>query len=197
MKFLKTMLVLFMSFIMISANSQNVSVNAYVSSNSTNLLGGDVFVTLKPGVVVGVGGSHATSTFFNSEKKDGNDFTNVNYNLAQMPATLKLFNSFVENRGTVSGLVGYSFKSNTTVIGDLGVAFNQTINLFTSAQFNPSNVYPKSTLGYQSKGSSQFTYGGSVIQNFGRLGAMVGYNNVQKFKIGVSFRITPTKMFKY
>ena len=56
MKFLKSILVLFMSFIVMSASSQTVSANAYLGTNSTHLLGGDLFVTLKNGMVFGVGG---------------------------------------------------------------------------------------------------------------------------------------------
>jgi hypothetical protein len=34
-------------------------------------------------------------------------------------------------------------------------------------------------------------------ENFGgRFGVMLGYNNIQSFKFGLSYKITPTSMFK-
>lgn len=199
MKSLKFFFVLFATILTLSASSQNISTNVYYSTGNTHIVGADLLVTYPSNLVVGIGGSHATKTFFTSEKKDGNDFTDANKNIAPLTYGIKLFNTFVEDRGSVSGLLGYSFNDQkTTIVADLGIAFKQRINLFTSAPFNSANLYPHNTLEYNSHGSSAFTYGGTIIQNLkGRFGLMAGYNNIQKFKFGINYQISPTKMFKW
>ncbi len=180
MKFLKSILVLFMSFIVMSASSQTVSANAYLGTNSTHLLGGDLLVTLKSGVVFGVGGSHATRTI---ATKSDVDFTVV------VPYVVK---SYTAERGTVSGLVGYSFKS-TSVMFESGVSLRQfVVEGRTGSNESAPKVYNSKTV------DPGFLYGMTVTQNFGgRFGVMLGYNNIQSLKFGLSYKITPTKMFKY
>lgn len=191
MKFLKSILVLFMSFIVMSASSQTVSANAYLGTNSTHLLGGDLLVTLKSGVVFGVGGSHATRAIY----------TNKDYqiNLTDLWSVVgtgspKLYKHYTAERGTLTGLFGYSF-GNTTLMGETGVSFRQEI-VEGSTSLN-ENV--PGDLTYQSRlADPGFLYGMTVTQNFGgRFGVMLGYNNIQSLKFGLSYKITPTKMFKY
>lgn len=200
MKSFKIFTLMFALVLSVSASSQNVSGNVYYSTNDTRIIGGDLLVTLPSNFVLGVGGSHASKTFFTSERRNGIDFRDRNFNLAQFPLTKYPIETFVEDRGTVSGLVGYSFnKQKTTLVADMGIVFKQTINLFTGNLSNyQSGVYTDlSSLGYQTKGSSGFTYGGTLIQNIkGRVSVLAGYNNIQKFKFGINYRITPTKMFK-
>lgn len=202
MKSIKILFVFIATLFVLSVHSQSLNANLYGSTGKTNIFGGDLYVTTPVGFIFGVGGSHATKTFFNSELKDGNDFRDMNKNNAPNPpgvSGMNQFSSFVENRGTVSGLIGYSFnEKRTSILCDLGIGFKQNISLLTSAPLNTNNQYPHGTLGYLTSSSSAFTYGGTIVQSFkGRLGIMAGYNNLQKFKLGINYRITPTKMFNW
>lgn len=190
---LKTILVLFMSFMFMSAQSQNLHANLYYSTNPSNLVGGDVYGVLKSGVVVGVGGSVVSYSFFSKETWEGNSYADHNLNIASMDG-VNYFKDIVEDRGTVSGLFGYKFK-NTAIIGDAGIAFLETIHLGNTAtppQFAPGGYY------YKSSSSTKFTYGVTIAHTvYNRIGIMLGYNNVQKVKVGLTYRITPTKLFNW
>lgn len=201
MKFLKTMLVLVMSFIVMSAKSQTVSANAYFSTSSVHQMGVDVFGTVK-GFVFGLGGSHSVA---------GNVYTDVNFGSnhtgSYLPiggtegnhlwdntplAQRDLLKRYTLERGSLTGLLGYSFKGKTTVIADLGVSFRQDVwegNTGGKATPVTSNTNSSSGYFYDSRTMSPgFLYGGSVVQKLGgNLGVVVGYNNIQEFKLGLNY----------
>lgn len=193
MKFLKSILVLFMSFIVMSASSQTVSANAYLGTNSTHLLGGDLFVTLKNGMVFGVGGSHATRAIYTNKNYQINGWNGWEVIGTPRAKEDPFFKHYTAERGTLTGLFGYSF-GNTTLMGETGVSFRQEIVEGNSVLNEAEDV----DLRYQSRlANPGFLYGMTVTQNFGgRFGVMLGYNNIQSLKFGLSYKITPTSMFK-
>ena len=203
MKSIKAFFVLSILFVSMTATSQNLILGAAYSTNDTRIMEGNLYGVTKSGLVLGVGGSHATKTFFTSAKWNGADFSDRNDSKANNfpdltdPANQKhLRHIMVEDRGTVTGSVGYNFKNSPTIIlMDAGIVFQQKIFLGNSANYpvNAENgwYYETRTVG------PKFLIGGTVVQNIkGRVGVMVGYNNVQKFRFGITYRITPTKMFK-
>lgn len=202
MKQVKLMLVMFvMTLLTIQTSAQSVNTSLYYTTNDTHIAGIDLYASLN-GLVLGIGGSHATKSFFVTETKDGNDYRDHNNNVAKNfpeltnPANSTHFRgNFVENRGTLTGIVGYVFNK-TTITSDLGVSFRQRILLGNTGTYPinaPTGFY------YQSQTlSPAFLYGGTVIQNIkGRFGILAGYNNIEKFKFGVNIRLTPTKIFKW
>ena len=187
-----------MSFIVMSASSQNVSANAYLGTNSTHLLGGDVFLTLTNGMVFGVGGSHATRTIYTNNNYDPNliqfrDLLPDDPRLSNLTSVGKDFKHYTAERGTLTGLFGYSFGK-TTIVGESGISFRQDIwegNYILNEESAKDYTYNSFTM------KPGFLYGASVFQSFGgRFGVMLGYNNIQSFKFGLSYKITPTSMFK-
>ena len=204
MKSLKFFFALFAIVLTLSANSQSVSGNLYYSTGNTRIIGADLLVTYPSNFVIGVGGSHASKTFFTSEKRNGNDYTDNCNNLASNFPKLNLpenapriRETFIENRGTVTTLLGYSFKKSTTILSEFGIGLQQEIKLATTG--NPSILTAHGSNYWESKTvGPKFLYGGVLTQNInGRFGLLVGYNNIQKFKFGINYRITPTKMFKW
>lgn len=205
MKSLKFFFALFAIVLTLSANSQSVSGNLYYSTGDTRIIGADLLVTHTSNFVFGVGGSHASKTFFTSEKRNGNDYTdNCNNRSSNFPKlsdpanASRIRETFIENRGTVTALLGYSFTKSTTFLSEFGVGLQQQIKLATTGLLtdpitsHSSNYWESKTVG------PKFLYGGVLTQNIsGRVGVMVGYNNIQKFKFGINYRITPTKMFKW
>lgn len=185
---MKQLIVLLAVCLSFGASSQAVNGDVYYSTNSTHIIGGDVRIILNNHFVVGVGGSHASQTFFTSEKHDGNEFMDKCYNQAPMPANLVKFDSFTENRGTLTGLVGYNLnKVILTVEG--GLVFKQTVDLYTSANL-ASKPYPLGSNGWISHGSSDFCYGATISYNaLNKWGVLVGYNNIQLLKFGVTYHI--------
>lgn len=190
-------------FVSMTASSQHLIFGTAYSTNDTRILEGDLYGLTKSGLVLGIGGSHATKTFFTKTQWQGNNFNDHNDNLANNfpeltdPANAKHFrHSFVENRGTLTGSIGYNFKNSaTTIITDMGIAFQQEILLGNTGDYPvnaPSGWY------YQTRTvGPKFLIGGTVLQNIkGRFGLMAGYNNIQKVRFGITYRITPTKMFK-
>lgn len=188
-------------------NAQTISINVYYSTNDTHIIGGDLLLIKPSGFTIGIGGSHASSTFFTSEKRNGNDYTDNSNNLSSNFPKLSIPDNgkyirekFIENRGTVSGLVGYNwgFKRSITVLSEFGIALQQEIKLATTGVLsNP--ITPRNTNYWESNTvGPKFLYGASVNQYLaGRWGIMAGYNNITKFKFGIVYKITPTKMFNY
>lgn len=176
-------------------SAQTVNTNLYYSTNDTRTVGMDLTVIHPNNMVFGIGGSHASRTFFTSETKDGNDYSDHSLNIASQPG-VTYFGYFIENRGTLTGIIGYSFnKKRTTLLSDLGISFRQKIhtgNIATPPVKAPNGFYWKSeTL------NPKFLYGGTITQTLsGRLGLLAGYNNIQQFKLGITYRITPTSLFK-
>jgi hypothetical protein len=206
MKSLKIFMVTFAIIASLTASSQTLKFNAYGSTNDTYTIGGDLIGIHPNGIVFGIGGSHASKTFFTSEMRNGNDYSDHSNNIAKNypeltdPANAKYIRErFVENRGTLTGVLGYSFnKGKTIIVTDLGIAFQQEITLATTGQ-KSLPVTPASTNYWQSRTvGPAFVYGGTIMQTIkGRFGVLVGYNNIQELKLGISYRITPTKMFKW
>lgn len=197
-------MVTFLLMATVTSSAQSLKLNAYGSTNDTYTVGGDLVGTHLNGIVLGIGGSHASTTFFTSEMKNGNDYRDhndthaSNYPDLNDPANAThMRQTFVENRGTLTGMVGYSFnKGKTTIVSDLGIAFQQEIMLGNTGDY-PINApsgyyYQTNTVG------PAFLYGGTIMQTIkGRVGIMAGYNNIQEFKVGITYRITPTSMFKW
>lgn len=203
----KFILIVLLAISSVTMQAQTVSLNAYYSTNDTHIIGGDLLVIRPLGFTYGVGGSHASSTFFTSEKRNGNDYTDNSNNLSSnfpklsVPGNERYIREkFIENRGTVSGLIGYNwgFKRSITVLSEFGIALQQEIKLATTGVLsNP--ITPRNTNYWESKTvGPKFLYGGSISQYIaGRWGLMAGYNNITKFKFGFVYKITPTKMFQW
>lgn len=201
---MKKFIIIVLLAISSTAMSQTVSFNAYYSTNDTHIIGGDLLISKPGGLTFGIGGSHASSTFFTSEKRKGNDYTDncnnksSNYPKLQLPENYNYIReTFVENRGTVSGLVGWTFNKSTIILTEFGIGLQQQIQLATtSVKSDPitshnSNYWQSTTVG------PKFLYGGSISQYIkGRWGVMAGYNNITNFKFGIVYKITPTSMFK-
>jgi len=195
MKRLSFMALLFAMVLSFSAQSQNLNLGLYGSTGKISTYGGDLKVDLPSGVVFGVGGSHAIQSFFNKDQYNGMDFNDKNYNIAEMPYDLHQFDQINELRGSVYGSLGYRYK-NTTVTADLGIAFSQNIYFYTSGNGLPP--YPHGTLGYKTKGATEFLYGGTVSQQlYKRFGLLAGYNNAQNFKVGVTIQLSKLPTLKF
>lgn len=195
----KNFLTLLATILTVSVNSQSVTGNLYYSTGNTHIIGLDILATYPSNLVIGIGGNHASKTFFSSELRNGNDFRDMSKNIVGFNGSQHyLIESFVEDRGAVYGLFGYSFNDQkTTIVSDLGISFKQRIYLYTSTLLNSTQLYPYNTNEYVSHGSSSVTYGGTVIQKIkGRVAVLAGYNNIQKFKFGINYRITPTNLLK-
>lgn len=186
---MKQLLLIMTVCLSLAVQSQKVNMDAYYSSNNTHIIGGDVYLTTNGGLVFGAGGSHASKTFFTSEKHGGIEFMDKCYNLAPMPSNLVLFDSFVEDRGTVTVSGGYA-HGGFMVTGEWGLGFTQTIDLYTSANLSGPKPYPWQSNGWKSHGGVRFAVGGTLSQLISkRVGVMVGYNNIQLFKMGIALKL--------
>jgi len=201
----KFILIALFAISLTAINAQTISFNAYYSTNDTHIMGGDLLLSKPGGLTFGVGGSHASKTFFTSEKRNGNDYTDNSNNLSSNfpklsnPANYQYIReTFIENRGTISGLLGYTFNSSTIVLSEFGISLQQEIKLATTGiKSNP--ITPHNTNHWESNTvGPKFLYGASISQYIkGRWGIMAGYNNITKFKFGIVYKITPTNMFNY
>lgn len=182
---MKNFLLIAILFISLSASSQKISGDVYYSTNNTHIIGGTMYLT-QQNTVFGIGGSHASKTFFVSEKHDGNEFMDKCYNLAPMPVNLIKFDSFTEDRGTVTASIGYKY-SGFMITGEFGLGFTQTIDLYTSSNLN-SKPYAWQSNGWKSQGGTRFCYGGTISQTLlNRWGIMLGYTNIQHLKMGINY----------
>jgi len=180
----------------LTSQSQSFNLSGFAGTNETNILSGSLTYQAPSGLIVGLGGSHALSSFFVSEKRKGNDYADNSNNIAKNypelsdPANAKYIREiFTEDRGTVSAFLGYGLK-NTTLTVDGGLVFQQRIVLATTGQISQP-ITPQSTNYWQSFTSGpSFAYGFNLTQYFGKsgLGLTAGYGNVTNFRIGLSYR---------
>ena len=186
----KFILIALFAISLTAINAQTISFNAYYSTNSTHLIGGDLLLSKPNGLTFGIGGSHATKTIYTNKDYD----INLRYlwNLIGQP---NVYKHYVAERGTLTGLFGYTFNKKTILLAETGISFRQEIVEGTTSL----NEDIPGDLTYQSRTVKPgFVYGASINQYIkGRWGLMLGYNNITNLKFGIVYKITPTNMFNY
>ncbi len=191
----KVTILLTLLSVTIMSYSQSVTAGITYSTSKDNILSADVFYKAQNNIVLGVGGGHILSAY-TGESKVYNDFLPFKEKAVEADR----YKSFIENQGTVKGLLGYAFK-NTIIATDLGIGFRFKYNLYAGQDPNLQNpliIEGKTFYFTYDHISPVFLYGVVIQQTmFGRWGLIAGYNNVEKVRVGVSLKLTPTKMFNW
>lgn len=180
--------------------AQTVTVNPYYTTSKENFLGAEVHLKFPSRIVVGVGTSFALKTYNGSSKV----YEESIHSIQDYPLNSKDVLSgspFVYHTKLVKAAVGYSL-GNTSILLDLGIVWRTQYwkcNAFKSGGYVPlPNSNPNGNYFTYRSLKNVGLYGVTVTQPIkGRVGAILGYNSIEKFRFGLSWRVTPDYIFRW
>lgn len=194
-----SMIILMLSLAFVS-KSQTISTDLYYSAQHQTGL--NLYKVTKSNFVYGVAASYLFSTYtgetHHQYDEDARAVIPVNPSLWASYYKNSYYKTFTEDRGTVKGLLGYAF-GNTIISAEAGISFRTTYYLGKDGGTPIPNGDPVHHYFYTYQNISPRTLiGAHISQNIsGRLGLNAGYNNVENFTFGISYKITPTGMFAW
>ena len=178
-----------------ACTAQSISTEIYHSVDKQT--GISLYKTTKKGLLYGISGSYLFSSYTGASNYEELANAAIPSDGSKWGQYAKYqYGSFKENRGTLQALIGMSFGS-TSFLYRFGIAFPTQYWLGKGAAIlsdqNPAlyfytyqNINPIPLIG--------FSINQKVVN---RWGLTVGWDNVQQTFMGVSYKITPTKMFNY
>lgn len=194
------MFLILMLSVTIAVNAQSVSMDVYHSTGKQTGL--HVYKTTKLGFVYGIGGSYYFGTYTGENANKFQEIANavLPTDGNQWPLYYKQFQykNFTENRGTVKLLLGYDYGK-TSVMINTGLAFRSEYWSAKGGAVPISGYDPVTKYFYTYKNiSPQGLIGVTVNQKIaGRFRLSVGWNNIEHLTYGLSYKITPTRLFNW
>lgn len=195
-------IILMLTFVLAISVSYSQSVKMSAQYSTDKQVGLNVYHVNQFGTIVGIGGSYLFNSYFG--ETNGKYQELVNYQMSVIdPSGWGIYKpyyykTFTENRGTVKLLLGQTYK-NTEVIANVGLGFRSQYwcgkdGISPIVPADPAHRYF-----YTYKNiSPSVLYGLNLNQKVsGRFGISLGWNNVEKFNVGINYRITPTSLFNW
>lgn len=180
--------------------AQTITVNPYYTTSKENFLGAEFHLKSTSNFVVGVGGSFALKTYNGTSKVwEENIHAIQDYPLDSrdvLPGS-----PFVYHTKLVKAQVGYAF-GNTMILADLGISWRTQYwkcNAYKSGGYVPlPNSNPNGNYFTYRSLKNVGLYGVTITQPIkGRAGVLLGYNSIEKFRFGLSWRVTPDHIFQW
>lgn len=188
------------SFVFASATAQKFQTD--FSYSTTKQTGMNIYHVGSKGFIIGVGGSYMFSTYTGETGRKFQELANVSLGNDGNRLSLAfrnnyIYDNFVEDRGTAKFLIGKSFGK-TSVYATAGLSFRSEYWKGKGYDFLPSFTSPERYFYIYKNISPKALFGvhaNHMISN--RLGVNVGYDNIQKFSIGVTVNLKGSGIFEW
>lgn len=195
---MKRLLFISLTLLCISSSAQNVYTD--ISYSTTNHLGLNIYKTFNSGLIVGLGGSININSYNGETGRRYQELANPLIGSGDTWSNAFRVNyqtgNFTESTSSIKLLLGKEIW-NTRIITTLGVGTFKEYWTGKDYDIMPGFTSPEKNFYSYKKAPIQFLYGAVLSHTIsGRLGVVLGYNNVEKLTYGITYKFTPTEFFR-